>query len=1237
MANPFDQFDTPQANPFDQFDEAPQGASTLQKFGNELVGLGEETMALGSQALLTPISGLAGLSAAVMGGTDAGADMVKKIQDMAYQPKSQRGQELTEAASNVLNLPAEYGEKAGGAVGGLFGPTGENVGQFLGNVAGNFATDMIPGGMIASGVKAKLKAPKKEPVTTADKLAALDAPEPKVEQPVAPQVDPAQMDLFAPDEQGRMANPFEAFAGEWRVDENGIPIRADLSMDAQNVQAPLQRNLWGDELEPTRPPEGVGLQGVITDQPQGGVPLTQAIDEMDWAHRRGAINSELKGSVEPSGELEGAILEATPDRVDTTPIWVPKSQRGALLINWGTATTKANSPQVQAAGRSLQQGKNVNAVAKVIPGLEWARPTFDHPDKVLAAAPDSKDISGWEKFTGKTVKPGIRAMRAKTNNPLINFTGEMTARNFSEAEQLDRQYITDKRGGIGTMYQALNDVEITEAWSAIRKGDQKQHQYTPQELAAAGFNPKQIQLIEKYYEMDARQLDEQNDARLSTGQEPIPPRAGHAPGVFMGDYYSLVMDANDKPIGFIGSDTKYQYDSVVKDIKAKYPDAKITAMNRKNLGGSGPRSDILSGQRDLLALLAKNDPRLAEVQAAIDLRNSQSADAYANHALAKKGIFGSEGNKPWKSDADNAREFFKSYFKFWSESILSAKLMKTQADVKSLLNNPELDHMPRAKEYVADYMDGLTGRTTSKWGDAFNTGIDALAETIGVGPSYARETFNQANKRLGQQAMGWFNLPFAGTQFLQIAQTAFPEFSKAIHSVGSAIEAPVAIASSMKDVMALTHESLSGKRKANIDPRTREMYDYAQSRGLLTFSEFEDVHKITQGKVSRKYDTVADFNRQWGERLTRPYVFFTFAKILDESPLPKAEVFDTAYNMTQRAMYDYSQREKPAMFRKMGVMGQMSGSLQTFSFNYLDQMASWTRDAAKGNPIPLMTGAAVALAFAGVGGLPFYGDLDELFKLITNKSIKDVTLPNSGKWAKYADAIQYGLLSDATGINFQTRLGAADVMPNSPAEAITPYAGSIGKMAGAVGQLATDQDMLAVKNAARAFAPSSAKGMVENALMTEVSPAGVSYSTNQYGQTDYPRTSWDRTLRNWNLTSLDEAKAKTNIWEGRTKLKSDKDRQTAIERKIERAVVQVAPIGLTPEATQARVQAYVQGQDFKELIQEYLARGGNPKNIDDLVIKPIVNGTRQTSKQRAEGIPKANDLESIRRYKMFNP
>lgn len=59
-----------------------------------------------------------------------------------------------------------------------------------------------------------------------------------------------QQALFDIPESARMRNPTEAVTGDWRVDENGIPVKADLSMEAANLENGAQRNLWGDELPP---------------------------------------------------------------------------------------------------------------------------------------------------------------------------------------------------------------------------------------------------------------------------------------------------------------------------------------------------------------------------------------------------------------------------------------------------------------------------------------------------------------------------------------------------------------------------------------------------------------------------------------------------------------------------------------------------------------------------------------------------------------------------------------------------------------------------------------------------------------------------------------------------------------------------------------------------------------------------------------------------------------------------
>jgi hypothetical protein len=107
-----------------------------------------------------------------------------------------------------------------------------------------------------------------------------------------------QMALFDIPEEGRFANPYEAVPGDWRVDENGIPIKADLSMEANNLQEPLQRNLWGDELAPKHEQEA----------PKS---LSEAIDSMDWAHKRGALKkTKLGRELEASGKLEASKLAA---------------------------------------------------------------------------------------------------------------------------------------------------------------------------------------------------------------------------------------------------------------------------------------------------------------------------------------------------------------------------------------------------------------------------------------------------------------------------------------------------------------------------------------------------------------------------------------------------------------------------------------------------------------------------------------------------------------------------------------------------------------------------------------------------------------------------------------------------------------------------------------------------------------------------------------------------------------
>lgn len=144
-----------------------------------------------------------------------------------------------------------------------------------------------------------------------------------------------QMSLFDQADQMGQRNQFNAGdLGDWRVDENGIPVRVDLSMEAANMEAPLQRNLWGDERQP------------VSDQQ--GRPLTEAIDETQSIARnaedletadvaRQTMDAQLdllRGEIPATGELRTAKMEADGPlipRGDRPSLGVAKGkQRGAL-------------------------------------------------------------------------------------------------------------------------------------------------------------------------------------------------------------------------------------------------------------------------------------------------------------------------------------------------------------------------------------------------------------------------------------------------------------------------------------------------------------------------------------------------------------------------------------------------------------------------------------------------------------------------------------------------------------------------------------------------------------------------------------------------------------------------------------------------------------------------------------------------------------------------------------------
>ena len=319
---------------------------------------------------------------------------------------------------------------------------------------------------------------------------------------------------------------------------------------------------------------------------------------------------------------------------------------------------------------------------------------------------------------------------------------------------------------------------------------------------------------------------------------------------------------------------------------------------------------------------------------------------------------------------------------------------------------------------------------------------------------------------------------------------------------------------------------------------------------------------------------------------------------------------------------DYSARERAPMFKNLGVTGQLAGNLQQFALTYMDQIGRWHKAAAKGDPKPLIAGMTALFAFAGIVGMPFYGTADMIVEELTDKyygekqNIQTLVMRNGPEWAK-TDWAQYGLVSDMTDLNISGRLGMADVLPESPLDAVSPYASTIQRMGESMIDLAKNQDPQAAKNALRQFAPSSLRGVVENKLLT--TPDGV--TINKEGQLDYPRTEFDREARKWAMTSLEEAKAKEKLYSKSQSLKADQERLTKVQEKVNRRFSN-------------KGAEFVGTEEWNELVNEYVQRGGEPQTL----VQGLINNEEQrklTAKQRAEGV-QLNTVKALRRWMKLN-
>lgn len=819
---------------------------------------------------------------------------------------------------------------------------------------------------------------------------------------------------------------------------------------------------------------------------------------------------------------------------------------------------------------------------------------------------------------GNNLRPGLRHLQVVTNSPLAKLTLSLTKDSVARAAKFDEKYLTGNESNtLPNLRKEMSIEEFAEVDHALRLGDKHEQYLTEKNMAS--LNDVQKEYIRQFYKADKERFIRENEARVAKGQKPISERQGHYPGVFNGDYKSLVYKKGKNGeleiLAVIATDSKYgqnKAQEATRTALAKEHGSELifTPVVRKSLTGSH-RVDMFQGLQEIIKTLGEHYPELDLVAKAVnDSRDLASANIYGmgKHAMAKKGVMGSEGNKPWKTAEQNAQDAYKASIKYLSNGMLQTELSHSLPKINSLLSDPDIQaKAPNSVKAVQEYVNSIEGTNLNDIGRMFNTGVDVILKGTGVGSTAGIQANNQVRTRMSQYMMGYGSIPFTIAQFGQLLTSYAPFVQLAAGRFGE----PVSIANQFskasadmtKIMMKEYYPSKAGKLPGELD----QIHEYMKDRGIMSFSETERLHEIANSPTMQNINKGIEANIILGEKMTRPTAFLGFVNTLQEvtkgrTDWPLSRVLEVSENLTQYAMIDYHPFERPQLFQKLGVIGNTASALQTYKFGTLGQAKKLAQEFKdKRNAAPMATMLAMTLGVGGVMGLHGFDDANDSIKWLGNLfgqdwNMKKMVLENLDL------ATAMGKLGEATGTNIGTRMTLSNIVPDSLSDATSSQYATLGKMIGsifeAISNGGTPQD---IKNATKALLPNSLKGPFEENFNREGDGL-----INKKAQLERERSDKDWMKRGTlGLYSPEEVKDRTLGYENNTIKAAHMKRRTQIMEDLKYRYRQGA----------------LSDEFFSKKIEQYIKFGGDPSTIASTLEKDYAESRGKTTRMRQAGTP----------------
>lgn len=1111
--------------PFEEDSPAQQELGEMKSYGkkvlNSALGVAETgaSMLAGIPAQIG--GGLYGLGTLLSGqGIENAGNAVTDFQKSnfgfgEYVPSTDVGKKGAELLQNVMAAPGEGAGYIGGKIGKALG--NEALGELSAKLPVDAAMNFLPFGAVAkatagSTVKTAKRFGYKEPVTESmgSKLDALDASKAPEVFGKTDEVLPFEQQELLPTRAPQYGVSDTITGDHWAVDENGIPIRADLSIEAQQLQDPLQRNLWGDEL--SRKSE------------QEGLPLTEAIDKMPdlpWRSDRDVGLEMLRDEIPVSEDLLGATRMAN-------------SQQGALnykdvseaiskaMKSFNESTNNLSKVEISKLAPKDNQdyAAQIPGMAKLVDGI------IPRPESFEAAK--GKLLSAENVSVKKNIMSGPEMAGEKYRNYPLAWASKQLQWADKKFDYASRQLVRPVERAIAN----LDNKSMIDLTDVLKREMFDRKQYTPEQLQSV-MTKKQYDAYTALRKEFDTVYEMQNAALIRQGKEPITKQQAYLASIRQGDYHIPVKDAKGNTVWHIQARSKGEANKAVKWLKDNVPGIQLPKVEyRASNLASGIPKDVLGGFQELMKLLDEGGDASFAIKEAI--RAAQEKAGYdsfgqSNRFLEKANIRGFEGDMPWLSAKENSHRLMNSQVDYLNSAYKWSYLQDALGEVKHLMADPDfINKQPDTAAYIKDVVRQQVGL-----GDHLTKAAEEFVMNS-IGGSRAQ--LRQGAGKLGS----WTSLLQLGMSTGYMIATPLT----AMYAVGQHLRSGTLsrnmIVNSMYDTSAglinlWMHEG--GKQgKLPMTELGRDALKYAEDNGIVTKNMFGDLEEIGQNKMVENALSIPKATISIPEKIQRLSTFMSFVHGLKEKGgfTNMYDLFQRAETLTNIAATNFRSSEQPLGIQKFGVLGSAAFKYKAPILNYYHQLHMLGRDAKQNprNSAPLLGFLGMTAMLGGLQNLPGINELDGAWNLVKGavakvapdqySKVKDVDVKEFIR-KNAGEAAAYGAVQEAMGAQMSQRFGSDLANLEDPVKNMFPVTGTIGNIAGAGGSLLGGN----VSQAAWNLSPPIARGNLETRddAFRGLQP-GSFRKPSDISNTDIQqiRTPEDETYRKFGLRSSEESK-----------------------------------------------------------------------------------------------------------------